>query len=112
MRLRVPTRFGPVSTGMRPLDPRCGPILRPCESAWGFARHISRSSSRRHSTIALTRMGASRQISGPGEPADYLHECAGLHSTLLERLSGRVERLESVERAVAGVRSSRKLTQE
>lgn len=46
----------------------------------------------------------------PAMPEDYLHVCASLHSTLLERLSGRVERLDSVERAVAGVRSSRKLT--
>ena len=41
---------------------------------------------------------------------DYLHTCARLHPVLLERLSGKAERLESVERAVAGVRSSRKLT--
>lgn len=42
--------------------------------------------------------------------SDYLHTCAALHSTLIERLSGRAERLDAVERAVAGVRSSRKLT--
>lgn len=41
---------------------------------------------------------------------DYLHACAQLHPSLLERLSGKAERLESVERAVAGVRSSRRLT--
>ncbi|MBY0493001.1 MAG: hypothetical protein K2Y23_02185 [Cyanobacteria bacterium] len=43
-------------------------------------------------------------------PEDYLHTCAHLHPTLLQRLSGKAERLESVERAVEGVRSSRKLT--
>lgn len=47
-----------------------------------------------------------------GTASDYLHVCAELHPVLLERLSGRVERLDSVERAVAGVRSSRKLTHE
>lgn len=41
---------------------------------------------------------------------DYLHKCAELHPALLERLSGRAERLEAVERAVSGVRSSRTLT--
>jgi hypothetical protein len=41
---------------------------------------------------------------------DYLHTCARLHSALIERLSGRAERLDTIERAVAGVRSSRKLT--
>lgn len=46
------------------------------------------------------------------ESTDYLHVCASLHSTLLERLSGRAERLESIERAVAGVRSTRRLTHE
>ncbi len=45
-----------------------------------------------------------------GNAGDYLRVCADLHPVLLERLSGRVERLDSVERAVAGVRSSRKLT--
>ncbi len=41
---------------------------------------------------------------------DYLHTCAARHAELLEKLSGRGERIESVERAVANVRSSRKLT--
>ena len=41
---------------------------------------------------------------------DYLHACAELHSVLIERLSGRAERLDTIERAVAGVRSSRTLT--
>lgn len=41
---------------------------------------------------------------------DYLHTCAGLHPSLLQRLSGKVEHLDSIERAVAGVRSSRRLT--
>lgn len=44
------------------------------------------------------------------QASDYLHTCFKLHSTLLERLSGRAEHLDAVERAVAGVRSSRKLT--
>jgi hypothetical protein len=57
-------------------------------------------------------MAAKQAASAAAEPADYLHVCARLHSTLLERLSGRIERLDSVERAVAGVRSSRKLTHE
>jgi hypothetical protein len=45
-------------------------------------------------------------------PDDYLHVCASLHSSLIQRLSGRAERLEAIERAVSGVRSSRKLTHE
>jgi len=41
---------------------------------------------------------------------DYLHACAGRHSELVERLSGRAGHLGAVERAVAHVRSSRRLT--
>lgn len=41
---------------------------------------------------------------------DYLHICASRHGELIERLSGRAENLGTVERAVALVGSSRKLT--
>jgi hypothetical protein len=55
-------------------------------------------------------MAAKGTASAAAASEDYLHVCGALHPTLLERLSGRVERLDAVERAVAGVRSSRKLT--
>ena len=42
--------------------------------------------------------------------ADYLHICARRHGELVERLSGHADDLDAVERAVAGVRSSRALT--
>jgi hypothetical protein len=41
---------------------------------------------------------------------DYLHACASRHRELTEKLSGRPQDLDAIERAVAGVRSKRALT--
>ncbi len=49
-------------------------------------------------------------MSAAAKSQDYLHTCAELHPVLVQQLSGRSERLDAVERAVAKVRSSRKLT--
>ena len=42
--------------------------------------------------------------------ADYLHVCAARHRELMEKLTGKPQDLDAIERAVAGVRSKRGLT--